>query len=225
MKRMLRNGVAVLLVSLAGVVVAGMPQWWTDRGVVDTNAVPNDYAPVNQGQSKQVAYLAYLEFQQKLGTAGSNIQAMVSGFSGTNNYLPLNLGQLKTIVAPFYDRLNAPVFTNAWPEGMTVGPYPWSGSTNPAQDYAVANIGQLKYLFSFDFLKIPPGAGTDSDGDGLSDWFEQWNGWNPSANDSDGDGRSDHDEFYVYKTNPGNDDVSLPVITLINPTARIVVLP
>ena len=65
MKRLLKIGVAILLGSLAGLLFAEVPQWWVDRGVVDTNAAPNDYAPVNQGQVKQVAHQAYLGLVMK----------------------------------------------------------------------------------------------------------------------------------------------------------------
>ena len=136
---------------LSTTLFAEVPQWWLTRGVIDTNAVSNDYAPVNQGQAKYVVYQAYLEFLQNFGSVGTNITEMVSGFSEDDNSLPVNLGQLKYLAAPFYDQLTLLSATNVWPEGMLVGPYPWSGSANSSQDYAIANIGQLKYLFSFQF--------------------------------------------------------------------------
>lgn len=202
MKRFLTNGVAVLLAYLAGTVSAEVPLWWIERGVIDTNATPNDYAPVNQGQAKHVAYQAYLEFDENLTNDCSAISNLIAGFSTTNNYLPVNLGQLKNIAAPFYDQLNVLGLTNSWPEGMNSGPYPWSDLTNSPQDYAMANIGQLKYLFSFVF---------DSDGDEIPDWWELLyfgSATGASATeDSDGDGLTNLEE-YLARTDPWNPDTN-----------------
>jgi len=215
MERVIRNGVAVVLASLAGVLFAEVPQWWVDRGIVDTNLTANDYAPVNQGQAKHVAHQAYLEFDQNLTADCSAISNLVYGFSETNNYLPINLGQLKYLAVPFYDLLWTHNYTNAWPEGMIVGPYPWSGVTNSPQDYALANIGQLKYLFSFIleglvdsdqdglpdvwemfyFGALSEFAGGDYDGDGLTNFIEWQVGTNPTLTDTDGDGMSDQFEY------------------------------
>jgi hypothetical protein len=118
---------------------AGSPGWWTTRGVLNTNASSNDFAAVNQGQVKHIAYQAYLEMEQNLpGGAGSNVTSLVNSFSQNANYGTVNIGQLKNIAKPFYDRLIETGHASA---------YPWAGSPN---DYALANIGQLKNLFSWD---------------------------------------------------------------------------
>ncbi len=189
MKQLTKNRVAVGLVLLAGVVFAKSPQWWVDRGVIDTNAMPRDYAPVNQGQVKQMASAAYQEFNQKLTNDCSSISNLVFSFSETNNYLPVNLGQLKAVTQPFYDLLWISGHSNAWPVGMTAGPYPWSALTNPARDYAAANIGQLKYLFSFNL----DANGADSDGDGLPDVWEVAHGLNPYSDQGDDGASGDPD--------------------------------
>jgi len=130
------------------------PSWWLERGIIESNAGFSDFSVANQGQVKHIAQQAYLEFDEKLGEASPAIYGLVSGFSTTDNYLVANLGQLKTVSTPFYDQLYSLNLTNTWPAGMTVGPYPWSGSTNLQGDYVAANIGQLKYLFSFDLLGL-----------------------------------------------------------------------
>ena len=184
MKCLLKIGIAVLPSLLVGTLFAEVPQWWIARGVVDTNAASNDYAPVNQGQVKYVATQAYLELNQNLTNDCSAISNLVFSFSNTNNWLPANLGQLKAVAQPFYDLLWANNYTNAWPEGMTIGPYPWSGVSGDTEDYALANIGQLKYLFSFNLTAIP----LDTDGDGLLNQDEiDIYGTNPFSPDTDGD--------------------------------------
>ncbi|TAN38005.1 MAG: hypothetical protein EPN23_03385, partial [Verrucomicrobia bacterium] len=89
-------GLALVLTGSTFVVHAQAPAWWTNRNVLNTNAVPNDFAAVNQGQVKWLATQAAAELDedlQHIGGAGSNIAALVSRFSPTNNYLPVNLGQ------------------------------------------------------------------------------------------------------------------------------------
>jgi len=188
-------GLYTLLGLGAGVALA-TPQWWTDRGVLNTNSA-QDHAAANLGQLKHVASKASEEFQAKLtGIDLSEITGMVAGFSATNNSIAINLGQLKYVAQPYYDVLWDNDLTNAWPVGMTTGPYPWS---NSSADYALANLGQLKYLFSFD----PAGwhSPVDTDGDGLSDDWERENGLSPTNSDSDGDLLSDGWEV-LYGFNP-----------------------
>ena len=160
---------------LAVSVSAQTPSWWTNRNVLSTNAA-HDYAAANQGQVKWVATMAYDELEETLpGGAGSNVAALVSGFSPSNNFLPVNLGQLKHVAQPFYARLIAVGYTSQ---------YPWTGAA-VTSDYALANLGQVKNLFSFD-------PGKDEDADGLADWWELiWWGNTTAqsgAGDPDGDG-------------------------------------
>ncbi len=194
---------------------AQYPGWWFEWGVVDAD-VTNDYAAVNQGQLKNIAWQAYEEMQTNLpGGAGTGVFSRVSGFSLSNNYAPLNLGQVKHVAEPFYYRL------------MEVGyatNYPWQGAAS-TNDFAMANIGQVKNLFCFDVT-------TDTDEDGLPDWWEtHWFGSvtnqvsdgdfdadglsnlleyqlqaNPGDQDSDDDGLDDGDEVNTYGSNPLNSD-------------------
>ena len=126
---------------------AAAPAWWSERGVTVANAAPDDYAPANQGQLKNIAKAAVAEMDARIpGGAGQELHDLVDGWSTpsaqTNDFAPLNLGQLKNVVRPFYDRLIAAGLASS---------YPWSSSTAPADDFAVANIGQVKNLFSFEF--------------------------------------------------------------------------
>ena len=97
---------------------------------------------------------------------------------------------------PFYDRLYELALTNTFPANMP-GYYPW-GNAAQTNDYAIANIGQVKYVFSFD-------SGKDSDQDGLSDWYEVKIGTNPYNPDTDGDGLSDGWEV-AHGTDPLDPD-------------------
>lgn len=172
MRRSLKIRITVLLSLSAGVLFAAMPQWWIDRGVVDTNATVNDYAPVNQGQVKFMAEQARDEFNVNLPLgAGTNIDLLLGSFTTSQNYLLANIGQLKYIAEPFYERLINIGF---------LGTYPWGASSN---DYAIANIGQFKNLFGFDLT-------VDTDEDNLPDiwecdWFQTLE--ESATNDVDGD--------------------------------------
>ena len=153
---------------------AQAPSWWTNRHIIATNRAPNDFAAVNQGQVKWLATQAAAEFDDKLqalGGAGTGITALVNSFSHSNNYRVVNQGQLKNTVKPFYDRLWELGLTNCYPPHAGT-PYPWSNNTNAPRHYALANIGQAKYAFSFDLSSVNITTNTDSDADGLPDWWE-----------------------------------------------------
>lgn len=149
---------------------AQAPAWWTNHAVLTTNS-PNDFAPVNQGQVKWLATQAAQEFSRTSTNwaaipGASNIIALAASLPASNNFRPANLGQLKQAAAPFYDFLALHGLTNAYPAGSDV-PYPWSGGSPMPVDFAGANVGQAKYLFSF-------GApmSLDGDGDGVLDIVE-----------------------------------------------------
>ncbi|MBC2595671.1 hypothetical protein H5P28_15490, partial [Ruficoccus amylovorans] len=145
---------------------ASYPQWWLSRAVVDSQPPdPSDpaypawldanYAPANLGQAKHLAKAAYLEMEsQETGSAGSEVASMVANFS-TNpgiNYAPLNLGQLKALAKPFYDVMHAAdgfIIVLSDGTSLSSGEYPWDPATPLSANYAPANLGQLKYVFSF----------------------------------------------------------------------------
>ncbi|MBC2595669.1 Ig-like domain-containing protein, partial [Ruficoccus amylovorans] len=113
------------------------------------------YAPANLGQAKHLAKAAYLEMEsQETGSAGSEVASMVANFS-TNpgiNYAPLNLGQLKALAKPFYDVMHAAdgfIIVLSDGTSLSSGEYPWDPATPLSANYAPANLGQLKYVFSF----------------------------------------------------------------------------
>lgn len=141
---------------------AAAPSWWPQRGVLTQNVSADDYAPANQGQAKNVARAAAAEMDARLtGGAGHDIHALIDSWSiagpTTNDFAPINLGQLKSVARVFYDRLISIGLTDT---------YPWLKSQSMPDDFAVANIGQVKNLFSFD---IPaPNILDDSRGDRLA---------------------------------------------------------
>ncbi len=149
---------------------AQVPDWWLERGLVSTNAPveTNDFATAKLGQLKHAASLAAAELEANLpGGAESNILDMVAAWtnaSGADDFAPFNLGQLKAVAKPFYDRIIA---SGGWTNG-----YPWTTNTvSDDEDFALATIGQLKFAFAFDVLSV--GDPNDTDADGMADAWEQ----------------------------------------------------
>jgi hypothetical protein len=133
---------AACFFSAASICFAGTsyPAWWTNRNVITNVAATNDYAAVNQGQLKWFATNAYNELNAQLPNgAGTNIANLIHSFSATNNYCGVNVGQLKCVASNFYSCLIAAGYANQ---------YPWTGAAQ-TNDYALANIGQLKNVFNF----------------------------------------------------------------------------
>lgn len=145
------------------------PQWWLDQGVVDSGDFPppaetdpeydawmaENYKVPNLGQAKSMARAAYLAMDSEdAGSTGSSISTMISAFSTDpeDNYVALNIGQLKALAAPFYDLMHAASYTVELADGSIIsnGNYPWLPSTPISDNYAIANLGQLKHVFSFD---------------------------------------------------------------------------
>lgn len=169
------------------------PEWWGVRSVLYDCESPNDYAALNQGQLKHLAYMAWLE----MGTLDGGAGFEPSFTNAANDYAAVTIGQLKETAKPFYDRLELS------------DRYPWPASSN---DFAIANIGQAKFLFSFD-----PRCAGDIDQDGMPDRWEIANGLNPyvssdAALDSDGDGLINLDE-YLIGSDPNAADGAVPAAT------------
>jgi alpha-tubulin suppressor-like RCC1 family protein/regulation of enolase protein 1 (concanavalin A-like superfamily) len=174
---------------------AHYPAWWFERDVVmrtDTNvsnpAWPthyppvDDYTAVNQGQLKHIAQQAHAELNARLpGGAGTNLTALINNFTTNNNYDVVNIGQVKNVAEVFYNRLIEVQY-------VTNSSMPWAGLT-PVDDYAAANAGQVKKLFSFD-LSAPEGQ--------LPEWWQRYyfgeTGIDPGE-DGDGDGFTNLEEW------------------------------
>lgn len=182
------------------------PSWWIQRGVTNGQSV-DDYAVANQGQLKQIATQAAAELDvvlAPLGGAGSSIDALIVAWSQPpggvprEDYAALNQGQLKTVAKLYYDRFAE---FGYWPSMVSSGQiYPWTNSVTDDESYATANIGQLKFLFSFD-LAATLTPSEDFDRDGLSNAYELFIGTRMLNRDTDRDGIPDAWELR-YGLNP-----------------------
>ena len=94
------------------------------------------------------------------GGAGTGVHALVSGFTPSNNYVPINVGQLKNTAAPFYQRLMGVGYTTN---------YPWTETTADDADFAPAVLGQLKHVFEFDVSTPLSAIGLENTEDLIND--------------------------------------------------------
>lgn len=168
--------------------LVGDPAWWAERGVMNGEA-QNNFGPVNIGQAKWMVTQAHAEMEAKVpGGAGFDLTDLFPAPPQNPDQAwydaqkkPLNIGQLKALSTPFFDRLHA--LDSAWltnqmqingiksPYGQDFPwyadqKYPWDADTPVAENFKPANIGQLKAMFSFDFPSL------DTDSDGLLDSWE-----------------------------------------------------
>jgi len=196
---------------------AAVPVWWSERDVLEANKPADDYAVLNQGQLKHIATRAAAELNTRLpgdlGGAGLAINDLIISWqtapgSGVtrDDYAAVNHGQLKAVADLFYLRLIAVGYTTE---------RPWTNSPFAPDHYATANLGQVKYLFSFD-LSAPAGQ--------LPTWWQNHyfpgqTGIDPQA-DADGDGLTNLEEYQA--TSDPNDYFSqgnatiTPQITIIS---------
>lgn len=163
----------------------------------DDYTAASDYSPINQGQLKALSRAAYDELESLLPAdalitvKGQALTDLISSWyvggdlnaavvvTGSANTSLINLGQLKYIASLFYDVLAESGYTNAegfpplqWQDPVWRDPYPWTDVTTDDNNYAVANLGQAKYLFSWDF-NLYQLLSVDVDEDGVPDFFEQ----------------------------------------------------
>jgi len=213
------------------------PVWWSGSNtrIIQENGEENNYAPANLGQLKHVAKQAKAHLDATFagggGGAGSAVNALVDSFEPRagqsysqaeidqflkENYAPINLGQLKAVAKPFYDRLlaagydtKANLIARGYPANWAYD-YPWNPSTPTSENYAPANIGQLKLVFSFD------ASGLDSDTDSLPDAWEYANfGDLNQEPDGDFDGDRIPNIFEYAKGTDPSDRQSMPSIDFI----------
>lgn len=194
LKARYQAGAAVALVAMVTGIVTPFatagdpPLWWTNRGVI-SSAPQNNFGVANLGQAKWMAEQAHTELGATVpGGAGFALANLFPAKPGSPDDAwyeaqkkPLNIGQLKALARPFYDRLNgiSPDWVKAqmkdnglttlgihYFQDQTSGYYyPWNPATLPAENYKPANIGQLKVVFSLRF-------GENLDGDGAADLLE-----------------------------------------------------
>jgi|GEM_PF-1762997 len=149
------------------------PLWWAGQGIIDSGKSSDDYAVINQGQLKNLVKAAVAEMNARLpGGAGTGLNGLVSSWANAveaNDFAAVNAGQLKSVAKVIYDRLLSTGVISALPE--------WSTDSSAGnEDFAVANIGQAKNLFSF----FVPDKVTDSDGDGFTDFEERADNKDPN---------------------------------------------
>lgn len=226
----------ILQLAFSASSAAQAPAWWSEHGILDPGgAQANDYGPANLGQAKNMVRGAIEALRVERPDIADEVEADVVGvgdpiFSllppsdpqeAEKNYSPLVIGQLKAISAPFYEAIHGA--EPAWLDGeltnsQTKDPndssnfYPWSSAAGDDENYGIANVGQLKAVFSLRIEDIPSGmpsswenthldrldswgipvtdlrGGDDYDGDGLLNLYEYLEGTDPLSADTDGDG-------------------------------------
>lgn len=197
------------------------PDWWFLQDVIvrvdPGNLTPNynipgtyqaadDFATANIGQLKAFSRGAYDELVTRLPgeiwdtPAGSAVRQRIRSWYQddaltisvpADNFILINQGQLKAVAAEFLDVLT---LINYERQPFFPGSsYAWTPDVADDDSFAAANLGQLKFLFSFSPNTIT--MSDDFDGDGLSTAQEVSLGLNPFAHDTDRDGLPDGWEF------------------------------
>lgn len=194
-----------------------------------THDAADNYKVVNLGQLKHVATRAKAYLDAKLAAVGGSqidltkfFPAMppgpgVAGYNAATydaavaaNYRPANVGQLKAITKLFYVRLNAVGYdTNAYLKtrgypATWASRLPWNTAYAAGDNYASANLGQLKLAFGFNLAGFTPANQVDTDGDGIPDSWQTAKALPIAAGaptDPDGDGLTNLDE-YLFGLDP-----------------------
>ncbi len=203
---------------------ANPPSWWTahDTRILEDPGEPipasENYAPVNLGQLKHVALQAQAHLEAHLSEgAGFSIGDLWPEVPVEENYAPVNVGQLKAVAKPFYDRLieagydtRQNLIDRGYPEDWPFD-YPWPPDSPLPENYAPANIGQLKLVFGFDLTGFDDGEEEENP---LPEWWQLAHfgttGIDPNE-EADNDGQSNLQEYLAGTdpTTPDHPDVSL----------------
>ncbi len=184
---------------LALVAFAVPPLWWSvgDPPVIVPGAPQNNKGPANIGQAKHMAKSALDVLRPILPAVTAQIEADLAPILNLTvpnpkpadwaekQKAPLLIGQLKAIADPFYTRLHAAA--PAWLEAERIANgtnhpnsiFPWSTETTDDNNKGIANIGQLKAVFSLRFENLQADT-TDTDGDGIPNDWEFAHGINPN---------------------------------------------
>lgn len=225
------------------------PLWWSagDPPVIDPAAAVENKGVANVGQAMHMAKSALEAVRDVLPAVADQIETDLT--TGTNPILnftvpnpktpqwieqqkaPLLIGQIKAVSDPFYTRLHAAAPTWLAAQRTANGTnyagsiFPWTYVTTDDDNKAIANIGQLKSVFSLHFTDDSDSDGltdlgevadsngygiqdilattlglslssNDTDGDGVSNSVEMANGTSPLTADSDGDGVADNLDAY-----------------------------
>jgi hypothetical protein len=216
-----------LLFPVAALIKASGPDWWTDpqTRILENPEYPGDtaanYAPANLGQLKHVALQAQAHLDRNLPeSAGFSVSELWPEVPPEDNYAPVNVGQLKAVAKPFYDRLidagydtRQHLIDRGYPPDWEFD-YPWDPDVPMEENYAPANVGQLKLVFSFDAGGFDPED--DSGENELPEWWQLEyfgeTGIDPD-DDADGDGQTNFQEYLAGTdpTQPDHPDVALEV--------------
>ena len=139
------------------------PLWWRIHGVTNEN-LASDSSVATVGQAKHVIAAAKRHLDIALseqGGAGGSINQILGApwfVDSSNNYRVLLIGELKSMVQPFYDRINEfratdPAFNTLDMVPGDASYYPWQvPATDANVNNALVTLGQLKFVFSFDLL-------------------------------------------------------------------------
>jgi hypothetical protein len=209
------------LILLAMISLAAPPLWWSQGNPpVVTGVAENNKGPANIGQAKNMVAAALQALDTQAPTIATQVRAdlaishpdlLTVPSPKTPDWIekqkaPLLLGQLKAISAPFYTRVNALNPTWLAAERTTNGTnhpdsiFPWTATTADDANKAIANIGQLKAVFSLRLETLPPPTSGDSDGDGMPDAWELQHFTNldqTSSGDPDNDGLTNAQELAI----------------------------
>jgi len=150
-----------------------IPPWWVDSEFGFWNGDASEhYAPVNVGQLKYTSVQAAKYLKATLGDeAVAELLSALDFYDFTNDqvlnkqdsFAPANVGQLKYIASEFYkvlDTTGYPIRASLIHQGVEPSEIserdgvtlPWSPMTVRSENFAPANIGQLKLVFSFSIL-------------------------------------------------------------------------